>query len=787
MKSPPTLEPNGVPMAPEAAHGESPTAPPVEHETVELALGQIAAESRGPRMVRYGLLVVLIVALTGITRNTLEARPFRQVGLIFYYGEFLLAFALLVASFSDWFHRRWEAIVLFTGWLLIAAMTAASVKAGNFSPAVLGMLLLQLGTAAFFPWQPSRQLWFNAATLASVAVFTALSSRDDPALVAYWVSMLAGAVVAQVACVASYRYRLELDRRLRFVFEGRERLAAEVREREKIIAQLRETQQELVVSREAALAASRARSEFLSSMSHEIRTPMNSVLGMSELLGETELNAEQRRYLDLIQSNGAMLLELINSILDLARMESGRLSVAANEFDLREMVEQVLDALAVTASEKDLELVARLKPGTSRRVLADSLRLRQVLTNLIGNAIKFTEHGQVVVTVEPDSRPGVAQSLRFSVADTGIGIPREKLKMIFEPFTQADSSSARGYGGSGLGLAIVTRLVALMGGELAVDSEAGRGSTFSFTIRFEPPSAAAAPGETPLPSLAGVSILVVDDNEQARNALCEMMVPLGARVNQSPSGPEMIGLLEKETGAATRYTAILLDASLPGFTLPALIEAVAAPAVNTSRIVMMLRTADLTQNLAKLRSAGLNSYVTKPVKFADLIAAVSTVAGISFPAPQPSPLISPTPVQPENMPHARVLIADDVAVNRALVHDMLRQMPFEIDDAVDGQDAVSKVKACNYDLVLMDMQMPTLDGYDATIAIRKWEREQGRERVPIIALTASALETDINRAVEAGCDLHLSKPFRRINLLKLLGDQLGKAQARSSLKSVSAA
>jgi len=773
-------------MAPETAQADSPAVSSVEHETVELALGQAAAESRGPRMVRYGLLVVSIVALMGITRNALETRPFRQIGLIFYSGEFLLAFALLAASFSDWFHRRWEAIVLFGSALLIAAITAASVKAGNFSPAILGMLLLQLGSAAFFPWRPSRQLWFNAMTLASVAVFTVLCPHDDPAFVAYWVSMIAGAVVGQVACVAAHRYRLELDRRLRFVIEGRERLAAEVRERERVIARLRETQQELVISREAALAASRARSEFLSSMSHEIRTPMNSVLGMSELLGETELNAEQRRYLELIQSNGTMLLDLINSILDLARMESGRLSVAASEFDLREMIEQVLDALAVTAFDKDLELVARLKPGTPRRVLADSLRLRQVLTNLIGNAIKFTEHGQVVVTVAPDSRPGVPPSLRFSVADTGIGIPHDKLKMIFEPFTQADSSSARGYGGSGLGLAIVTRLVALMGGELAVDSEAGRGSTFSFTIRFEPPSALAAE-EGPLPSLAGVSILVVDDNEEVRNALCEMMVPLGARATQCASGRELVGLLEKERGGGTRYRVVLLDGSLPGFTLPGLIEAVAVPAIDLSRIVMMLRTADLTEHLATLRSAGLNSYVTKPVKFADLVAAISAAAGVSSAAPQPSPAIAAASAQLEIMPPARLLIADDVAVNRALVHDMLRQMPFEIDDAVDGQDALSKVKSCNYDVVLMDMQMPTLDGYDATVAIRRWEREQGREPIPIIALTASALETDINRAVEAGCDLHLAKPFRRNNLLKLLREQLGKAQARSSLKSVSAA
>src|SRR5208282_323180 len=398
---------------------------------------------------------------------------------------------------------RWQPILLATAVLLLMGIAAASVAARDFAPATLGLLLMQMGDAAYIPWRPSYQLWFNAATIACIAIFTAFTGFDRM-LVSYWIVLITGAIIGQVACVSSNRYRLELDRRLASV-------AAEVRKREQVIAQLRETQRELVISREAALSASRARSEFLSSMSHEIRTPMNSVLGRAELLGDTELNAEQRRHLDLIQANGAMLLELINSILDLARMESGRMNLVAGEFDVREMLELLLDTLAVAAFEKGLELVGRVSREVPRRVVCDSFRLRQILTNLIGNAIKFTERGQVVVRIGVDA----PRKLRFAVADSGIGISSDKVKMIFEPFTQADSSTARSYSGSGLGLAIVARLVGLMGGELSADSEPGRGSTFSFTV----PIAPAPSSDQPMPrfdALAGITALIVDDNEEVR-------------------------------------------------------------------------------------------------------------------------------------------------------------------------------------------------------------------------------------------------------------------------------
>ena len=737
-----------------------------------LVLANESLAQRGPRMARYGFMVVVLLAAMGLSLNLTFPGPFARVGVPFYSVEFVFALALTAISFTQWFQARWEAIVLVAGYLLLTAMTISTLSAGTFLFITMGLLLLDMGTAAFLPWRPWHQLIFTMGTLASAATYTIVSSHLEREMVAYWVVLVMGGVIAQVASVAAYHFRLELGRRLESVVAGRERLAEEVREREKVISTLRETQKELVVSREAALAASRSRSEFLSSMSHEIRTPMNSVLGMAELLGETRLDGEQRRYLSLIQSNGETLLELINSILDLARMESGRLRPARGEFDLREMIEQLLDALAVAAFEKQIELVGRINPEVPRRVVGDAFRLRQVLTNLIGNAIKFTERGQVVVTVAHDPRFHLPGAIKFTVADSGIGIPRDKLKMIFEPFTQADSSSARGYGGSGLGLAIATRLVGLMHGTLAADSEVGKGSTFSFTVPFETVAGAEAAAQDV--SLRGISAIVIDDNAEARGALCGMLSQMGAKADQCGSGREAIARLRE--GAREQHAIVLVDRSMPDLALPDLVDALRASAIDPSRVIMMLRTTELTTDLADLRAAGLNAYLTKPIKLAELAAVARSVTGRMPASGAPSKTQAVADVEVGLKHPARILIADDVTVNRTLIHDMLRHLPFAIDDALDGKDALTKVMTGNYDLVLMDMQMPVLDGYDAASAIRKWEREQGRTRLPIIALTASVLEADIKRAVEAGCDVHLAKPFRRKELVQLLGELLRESQ-----------
>jgi len=527
---------------------------------------------------------------------------------------------MLIASYSDWFSRRWDAITLTNALIIIAAITAISARTGVFTAALLGLILLQVGSAAFLPWHPWHQFWLNFASLGCLGVFTFVTWAGDPALSLQWTVLIAGALIGQVACISSFRYRRERDLRLRTALDARRRLASEVREHKKVISQLRETQQELVASREAALMASHAKSDFLSSMSHEIRTPLNVVLGMAEVLEETDLDSEQRQYLDRIQSGGKILLELINSILDLARIESGRMAISADEFDLREAIENVADTLAIAAHGKGIELIVHLRPGLPTRVVGDSMRLGQVLINVIGNAIKFTDHGQVVVRAEPEPSE-IPATLRFTVTDSGIGIPPDKLNSIFEPFTQADSSTARAYGGSGLGLALVSRMVTLMSGKISVASEVGKGSTFIFTLRFQKIIEDEHDWSA---DLAGVSVLIVDDHEVARVALREMLVALGATVEEFRNALETRAPI-RQSRDRTSPPVVLLDGSNPDLTLAKALDALAAAGINPPEVSVMLRTTDLTEELAELRSRGVAPYLTKPVKRNNLLQAIHTI------------------------------------------------------------------------------------------------------------------------------------------------------------------
>jgi signal transduction histidine kinase/DNA-binding response OmpR family regulator len=536
------------------------------------------------------------------------------------------------------------------------------------------------------------------------------------------------------------------------------------------IGDRKEMERNLVAARESAMAASKAKSEFLSSMSHEIRTPMTAVLGMADLLTETELSGEQRRYLDIMVANGNSLLELINSILDLARIESGRLQLEKTEFDLTELIDKTISTFGVRAHGKGLELIARIAPGVPERLVGDPLRLRQVLINLLGNAIKFTELGQIVLEVEQDPESKESGAFRFTVADTGIGIAADKLDSIFGSFNQADSSTTRLYGGSGLGLAIAHRLVGLMDGRIWVDSELNKGSKFCFTARFGLETRVVSAAAHVVLSLADYRVLVVDDNQINRLIVREMVTSCGAEVSEAASGEEALAAIREGVSADRPYRIVLLDMRMPGMDGLEVARRIREEHLPIRPLILMLSSDDLKPQVARLRELGLDAYLVKPITRKELFEAIRRVieeanlnSADTLPERRRAPQIQ-SAASPDG-PEMRILVAEDSPDNRLVIAAYLRREPYQVDFAVDGREAVNKFIAQHYDLVFMDIQMPEVDGLAATRTIRRWENDHGLSPTPIIALTASVLEEDVKLALASGCSLHMSKPVKKRVLL----------------------
>jgi two-component system sensor histidine kinase/response regulator len=537
------------------------------------------------------------------------------------------------------------------------------------------------------------------------------------------------------------------------------------------ITERKRMEKALIDSREEALAASRAKSEFLSTMSHEIRTPMNAILGMTELLAETELQSDQRHYLEAMSANGNALLNLINSILDLARIESGRLQIEMAEFDLGDLIDQTISTFGVSAHGKGLELAARIAPGVPDRLIGDPLRLRQVLVNLLGNAIKFTEMGQVVLEIDfaPAQAPGV---LLFTVTDTGVGIPPDRLQSIFASFTQVDSSTTRKYGGSGLGLAIAQRLVTMMGGQIGVQSEVNHGSKFSFTIHFDLASRVFAPSKQSVLSLVGSRVLVVDDNQINRLIAREMMTSCGADVSEAESGAEALVAAQQACHSGRPFRIILLDMRMPGMDGLEVARRIRDDHLPVEPLILMLSSDDLKPQIERLRELALDAYLVKPITRTEVFQAIRRVMndsnreGVEPLARRQEPQLANDST--DDRRKRRVLVAEDSPDNRLVIAAYLRKEPYQLDFAENGRVVVERFRAQSYDLVLMDIQMPEMDGLEATRLIRQWECEHDLGHTPIIALTASVLEEDVKKTLAAGCDQHLSKPIKKGILIEAL-------------------